>query len=56
MKISLKLKYLLNHCLDSYQLAQLYLQDNLKSLLCFGDLDPILKSLANLQKLILLLK
>ena len=45
--------YLVHLCLDSKiptKLAQLYLKDNLKSLLYFGDLDPIFKVTSQLTK------
>ena len=50
MKISLKMIYLLHLCLDSTKLAQLYLKDNLRSLLYFGDLDSIFKVTSQLIK------
>ena len=50
VKISLKMIYLLQLCLIPPKLAQLYVKDNLKSLLYFGDLDPIFKVTSQLTK------
>ena len=43
MKFSLKLIYILNLWLDSHQSSTGIPSGQLKSLLCFGDLDPIFK-------------
>ena len=47
--------YLLHLCLDSNQ-AQLCLEDNLKSLLYFGDLDLIFKVISHLTKVAFIAK
>ena len=56
MKITLKLIYLLNPCLDSNQTSKPFLYDNLKSWLCFGDLGPIFKVNSQLTKVDFLAK
>ena len=33
MKLLLKMRYLMSHCLDCHRLAKIYLKDNSKSLL-----------------------
>ena len=48
MKLSLKLIYLLNPCLDSDQTS--IASGNLNSLLCIGDLGPVLKVIRQLTK------
>ena len=43
MKFSLKIRYLMSHCLDCQRFAKIYLKDDAKSLLFFCDLDFIFK-------------
>ena len=50
MKILLKLIYLLNSCLDFDQTSAAIPLGQSKSLLCFVDLDPILKVIRQLTK------
>ena len=41
MKFSLKMRYLMSHCLDCTRPAKIYMKDDSKSLLYFCDLDLI---------------
>ena len=50
MKILLKMIYPLHFIVIPTKLAQLYLKDNLKNLLYFGDLDPSFKVTSQLTK------
>ena len=56
MKMSLKMIYLLHVCLDSNKQAQLYLKDDLKSLLRFDDLVPIFKVTSQITKVDFIVK